>query len=96
MPAQPTETTKPQVADFDPLDNLHLYIECESAETAPESGWALPRSLVDAFAEATGWELAQVGNEIKIVDMSASWPAKTPTAHREKCDRLVEELSKLL
>ena len=74
------------------FDNLQLYKEVDSFE----SDHQLPESLVQAFAEATGWELAQVGDEIKIVDMSASWPAMTPTAHRGKCDRFAEELSKLL
>lgn len=56
----------------------------------------LTQALVESFAEATGWELAQIGSEIKIVDMSSNWPAMMPTAHRGKCDRFAEELSKLI
>lgn len=33
---------------------------------------------------------------LKIVDMSSAWPAKTPTAHRAKCDRFVESLNLLI
>ena len=36
------------------------------------------------------------GGRLKIVDMSATWPAKTPTAHRAKCDRVVESLNRLI
>lgn len=81
------------------FDNLQLYKEADSIESevdSYESDQQLPDSLIHTFAEATGWELAQVGDEIKIVDMSASWPAMTPTAHRGKCDVFAEELSKLL
>lgn len=81
---QPAETT-----DFIAQRNLQLYKESEVTEPVG----ALPASLVEAFAEATGWELARVGDEIKIVDMSANWPAKTPTASREKCDQFAAALS---
>ncbi|QEG23325.1 hypothetical protein [Mariniblastus fucicola] len=88
-----TQTEEQTTLPADP--QLNLYLEREpSAEFEPGS-W-LPQSFIDAFAEATGWELARIGNEIKIVDMSQVWPAKTPTAHRGKCDRVAEELSKLL
>lgn len=79
-----------------PTDSdLQLYIEADLAELS-ENANSLPKPLVDAFAAATGWELARVGNEIKIVDMNAAWPAQRPTAHRGMCDRVAEELSKLL
>ena len=79
-----------------PTDSdLQLYIEADLAELL-DSANSLPKPLVDAFAAATGWELARVGDEIKIVDMNAAWPAQAPTAHRGMCDRVAEELSKLL
>ena len=73
------------------VDRDTLEPKCGNPNQLP-----LTKALVDSFAAATGWELAQIGSEIKIVDMSASWPAKTPTAHRGKCDRFAEELSKLV
>lgn len=88
----PATDQTPSITDFLSNGNLQLYTESE----APQPAGPLPLSLVEAFAEATGWELAWVGNQIKIVDMSATWPAKTPTAHRGKCDRVAEELSKLI
>lgn len=91
MSAQSTKDSSQHATEIDPFDNLHLYIEGDLPELE-----ALPAALVEAFAEATGWELARVGNEIRIVDMSPAWPAKTPTAHRAKCDRVAEELSRLL
>ena len=36
------------------------------------------------------------GGKLKIVDMSSTWPAKTPTAHRAKCDRVVAALNGLI
>ena len=96
MSVQSTNISTPQATELDRLGNLHLYIERETVEDEMVESEALPSSLVTAFAEATGWELALVGDEVKIVDMSASWPAKTPTAHRGRCDRFAEELTKLL
>lgn len=79
-----------------PTDSdLQLYVEADLAELAISAD-SLPKPLVDAFAAATGWELARVGDEIKIVDMNPAWPAQTPTAHRGMCDRVAEELSKLI
>jgi hypothetical protein len=92
MQIHPTEPVPPAADPFSNVD-LNLYTERESFDSGDES---LPQTLIAAFAEATGWELGRVGNEIKIVDMSATWPAKTPTAHRGKCDLVAEELSKLL
>ncbi len=87
--------TEPIARPEDPFlqRDLHLYAESDVSLPASE---LLPQGLIDSFAEATGWELGLVANEIKIIDMSANWPAMTPTAHRGKCDRLAEELSKLL
>lgn len=36
------------------------------------------------------------GGKLKIIDMSPSWPARTPTAHRAKCDRFVAALNELI
>ena len=36
------------------------------------------------------------GGKLKIVDMSPTWPARTPTAHRAKCDRFVAALTELI
>ena len=36
------------------------------------------------------------GGRLKIIDMSPAWPAKTPTAHRAKCDRVVAALNGLI
>ena len=36
------------------------------------------------------------GGKLKIVDMSPTWPARTPTAHRAKCDRFVTALNELI
>ena len=91
MQSQSIQTAPELPADPD----LQLYIEADLAELAENTN-SLPESLVTAFAAATGWELARVGTEIKVVDMSSTWPARTPTAHRGKCDRVAEELSKLL
>lgn len=94
MQSQTTQEAMPPAGP-----ELQLYKEepnvCEF-DQSNESTDRLPQGLIDAFAAATGWELANVGNEIKIVDMSSHWPAKTPTAHRGNCDRIAEELSKLL
>ena len=80
------------MTDFISNGNLQLYTEME----VPQPAGPLPLSLVEAFAEATGWELAWVGKEIRIIDMSSTWPAKKPTAHRGHCDRVAAELTKLL
>ena len=86
---------KPQpISDSVAIAELQLYVEKDTSTAHSVDG--LPQELVDTFAAATGWELARVGNEIKIVDMSADWPAKTPTAHRAKCDRLAAAISELL
>lgn len=85
----------PQQYPLNADPDLNLYLEADTAELSQIPN-ELPQSLIDAFAAATGWELARVGDEIKIVDMSAKWPARTPTAHRGKCDVIAEELSKLL
>jgi hypothetical protein len=92
MQIHPTEPVRPAADPFSNGD-LNLYTESDSFELENET---LPKTLVEAFAAATGWEMGRVGNEIKIVDMSATWPARTPTAHRGKCDRVAEELTKLL
>jgi len=91
MQIQPTEPVSP--ADPFSQQDLNLYTECDFLNSADQ---ALPKELVDAFAEATGWELGWIGEEIKIIDMSATWPAKTPTAHRGHCDRVAQALSKLI
>ena len=93
--ALPMQSQSTQKAPAAPDPDLQLYIEADFAELSDFSD-ALPASLIDAFASSTGWELAQVGDEIKIVDMSAAWPAGTPTVHRGKCDLVAEELSRLL
>ena len=36
------------------------------------------------------------GGRLKIVDMSPTWPARTPTVHRAKCDRIVAALNELI
>jgi hypothetical protein len=81
-----------------PWANLNLFIgdDFDSVEKDQSSSRSLSESLKSAFAAATGWELGQVGQEIKIVDMSADWPAKKPTAHRGQCDQLAAEISKLV
>ena len=88
-----SQSTQAPTMPADP--DLSLYIEPDLVELANNTN-SLPKPLVDAFAAATGWELARVGDEIKIVDMNSSWPAKIPTANRGQCDRVAEELSKLL
>ena len=92
MQIYPTKPASPSPAPVSQQD-LSLYMESEFHDLADES---LPVSLIEAFSDATGWELGLVGEEIKIVDMSATWPAMTPTAHRGNCDRVAEELTKLL
>ena len=87
---QPTSdfSTQPEI-------ELQLYTETTPIKAAAPVN-ALSVELIEAFAAATGWELARVGNKIKIVDMSQNWPAKTPTASRAKCDRFADVLSESL
>lgn len=84
-----------EVVNTSPTIELNLFTGEPLAAEAPCSA-RLPESLVQSFAAATGWELGVKGDRVEIIDMSADWPARTPTAHRGKCDQLAAEISKLL
>ena len=54
-----------------------------------ETGASLDRRVQNGSRQPTGGTL-------KIVDMSPTWPARIPTAHRAKCDRFVAALNELI
>ncbi len=87
-----------QPADFPKSVNAPLPAELSQAFAAA-TGWTL------AFNESRqsqtrrrqpGLGDSPVTGTLKIDDMSAEWPAGVVTAHRGKCDRLVEGLDQLV
>ena len=92
-----TNSSTQPTTDFSPQPEVELQLYTETTPIkAAEPVDSLSAELIEAFAAATGWELARVGNKIKIVDMGQNWPAKTPTASRAKCDRFADALSESL
>ena len=65
---------------------------------ADTTGWTLKftESLPSRKRRAQpGLKDSPVTGKLEIDDMSASWPAGVPTAHRGKCDKLVESLDQV-
>lgn len=65
---------------------------------ADATGWVIgfEETTASYLDRASSESNEPTGGTLKIVDMCANWPAKTPTAHRAKCDRFVESLNRLV
>lgn len=95
-------TTPPQLAVFGSFEDVD----------SNENACPLTQEILDTFERVTGWRAefrepedanptrADQGSEhqaqLKIVDMSASWPGKKPTAHRGLCDHLIGLFGQLM
>ncbi|MDB2687473.1 hypothetical protein N9Y42_09710 [Mariniblastus sp.] len=92
-------------------NDLKLLVAESLATADMDSLCPLANEFMQAFEAVSGWEVhftestvtsnaSLVGNQapqgkFEIIDMSANWPAKTPTMHRGKCDQLVKLFSDL-
>lgn len=100
----PAESSgQPQLGLFVPSEAEHadaleveLPIPAELVDAfAQATGWTIgfeetADSFRDRVASGSG---KPTGGTLKIIDMSPAWPARTPTAHRAKCDRVVDLLN---
>ena len=81
------------------IPEAELPIPTDLADAFAEAtGWVIgfeeTRTSFDQRAQ-TG-SRRPTGGRLKIVDMNPVWPARTPTAHRAKCDRMVAALNGLI
>ena len=88
---------------------LFVYNGADDHEDSTSIG-STTQEFLRAFEQLTGWQVetcsdsevskesenASSAREFRIVDMSPFWPARTPTANRSQCDRLVSLLGKLV
>jgi len=102
----PKSSEQPQLGLFVPAEEetvdapeVELPIPAELVDAfAQATGWVIGfEETTDSFRDrVANGSSRPSGGRLKIIDMSPAWPAKTATAHRAKCDRVVDLLNGML
>ena len=84
--------------EAEPVDapEVELPIPSELVDAfAQATGWVIGfEEAAESFRDrVVNGSSKPTGGTLKIIDMSPAWPAKTATAHRAKCDRVVDLLN---